>query len=88
MTSIAVRADSVLGPGVSAVYTLRLATDVTATVINDTTLSCTMASGSQFCFSSPTPVPLVANDLIDVRVVISGGTAPSPYNAIVALVCQ
>jgi hypothetical protein len=95
MTSILVRADSPLGGGVSAVYTLRVGTNVTSTGAGtatsdlvDTTLSCTMIQSTQSCSSSATPVPVGANALFDVSVVVSGDIAPPIHNAVVALVCQ
>jgi hypothetical protein len=95
MTSILVRADSPLNTGVSAVYTLRVGTSVTSTGVGtatsdlvDTALSCTMIQNTQSCSSSVTPVPVGANALFDVSVVVSGDITPAIHNAVVALVCQ
>jgi len=93
MTTISVFADTALGLGVSATYTLRVGTNITTTGVAtatsdlaDRSLSCTMNAGSQSC-SSTGSVSLNANSLFDVKVVLVGLT-PSLHNVVVALVCQ
>jgi len=93
MASLSVRADSPVSPGDSVVYTLRVGTNVSALPdpfddLIDSPLSCTMAAGTQSCSSSVPPVPLSANALFDVSVIVNGDPTPTPHNVIVALVCQ
>jgi hypothetical protein len=93
MKSISITADSALGVGASTVYTLRTGTNITSTGsltatsdLSDQALSCTINSGAHSC-SGTGSVTVNANDLFDVKVVVTS-TTPTVHNVIVALVCQ
>jgi hypothetical protein len=95
MTSLVVNADSPLPTGISALYTLRVGTNVTSTGpgtaisdLVDTPLSCVMNSNTQSCSSSTSAVPVSANALFDLKVVVSGDVASPVHNVAIALVCQ
>jgi len=93
MTSISVFADSPLGLGTSAVYTLRTGTSITALTLStsvsdlsDRSLTCTMVAGSQAC-SATGSVSIAALSLFDLKVVTTGA-APLIHHALVQVVCQ
>jgi len=91
MTSITIRSDTAVSPGDSAIYTLRVGTNLTFEGTNDmadTALSCSMTAGTQFCTAASPPIALNANALFDVSVTVNGDPLPSPSNVVVALVCQ
>jgi hypothetical protein len=94
MTQILVMVTTPVRSGGTEVFTLRLGTTFTATGesggttdIVDTTLTCSIPAGDQFCGASGA-VPANLGELIDLKVVISGGQAPSVHDALVALLCE
>jgi len=91
MTSISVFVDS---PAVGAeVYTLRAGTTMVVTGegsgsdLADQDLTCTVDADAQSCNAAGS-VSLGAGQLFDVKVVFGNGSAPSPHDAIVAVICE
>ena len=94
MTSIVVFVDSPVRNGGTEVFTLRIGTTLVATGENsattnlaDTALTCSIYATGQSC-SASAAIPVNAGELIDFKVVVSGGQAPGTHDALVAVICE
>jgi hypothetical protein len=93
MSKLVVFADAPPGTGITLTFTLRHGTNVGPTGVTgnltDTNLSCTINGSSlQDCSDSAHPVLLTANELIDMGVVVAGGSLPAAIHTSVSLSCQ
>jgi hypothetical protein len=93
MTSLSVFVDSPAGEGAPEVYTLRAGTTLVVTSegsgsdLMDQDLTCTVHPNTQSC-SADGAIALAAGQLFDLKVDFGNGGAPTPHDAVVAVVCE
>lgn len=93
MTSLSVFVDSPAAAGAPEIYTLRAGTSIIVTGessgsdLTDQELTCTVHPDTQSC-TADGAVALAAGQLFDLKVDFGNGGAPTPHDAVVAVVCE